>query len=100
VLHDLLSKLQIEFQKEFPSQMESPVELAEQARVDERNKQLFEKTKAIKVNEKTFEKAVKRLINFGDYYSDKQAEQVEWFIERNDIQKITRKRLQIIEINF
>lgn len=57
----------------------------------------YEKTKAIKVNEKTFEKAVKRLINFGDYYSDKQAEQVEWFIERNDIQKITRKRLQIID---
>jgi hypothetical protein len=57
----------------------------------------YGKTKAIKVDEKTFEKAVKRLINFKDYYSDKQAEQVEWFIERNDIQKITRKRLQIID---
>jgi hypothetical protein len=57
----------------------------------------YEKTKAIKVNEKTFEKTVKRLINFKDYYSDKQCEQVEWFIQRNDIQKITKKRLQIID---
>jgi len=57
----------------------------------------YEKTKALKVNEKTFEKAVKRLINFGDYYSDMQALQVEWFIQRNDIKKITQKRLQIID---
>jgi len=57
----------------------------------------YERTKAIKVNDKTFEKTVKRLINFKDYYSDMQALQVEWFIERNDIKKITQKRLQIIE---
>ncbi len=57
----------------------------------------YERTKAIKVNDKTFEKTVKRLINFGDYYSDMQALQVEWFIERNDIKKITQKRLQIID---
>ena len=57
----------------------------------------YERTKALKVNDKTFEKTVKRLINFKDYYSDMQALQVEWFIERNDIKKITQKRLQIIE---
>ena len=57
----------------------------------------YDRTKALKVNEKTFEKTVKRLINFGDYYSDMQALQVEWFIERNDIKKITQKRLQIID---
>ena len=57
----------------------------------------YERTKALKVNDKTFEKTVKRLINFKDYYSDMQALQVEWFIERNDIKKITKKRLQIIE---
>ena len=57
----------------------------------------YERTKAMKVNDKTFEKTVKRLINFKDYYSDMQALQVEWFIERNDIKKITQKRLQIIE---
>lgn len=57
----------------------------------------YKRTKAIKVNDKTFEKTVKRLINFKDYYSDMQALQVEWFIERNDIKKITQKRLQIIE---
>jgi hypothetical protein len=57
----------------------------------------YERTKALKVNDKTFEKTVKRLINFGDYYSDMQALQVEWFIERNDIKKITQKRLQIID---
>ena len=57
----------------------------------------YERTKAIKVNDKSFEKTVKRLINFKDYYSDMQALQVEWFIERNDIKKITQKRLQIIE---
>lgn len=57
----------------------------------------YERTKGIKVNDKTFEKTVKRLINFKDYYSDMQALQVEWFIERNDIKKITQKRLQIIE---
>ncbi len=57
----------------------------------------YEKTKAIKVNDITFEKSVKRLINYSDYYSDMQALQVEWFIERNDIKKITRKRLQIID---
>lgn len=57
----------------------------------------YERTKAIKVNDKTFEKTVKRLINFKDYYSDMQALQVEWFIERNDIKKITQKRLQIID---
>jgi hypothetical protein len=57
----------------------------------------YERTKAIKVNDKIFEKTVKRLINFKDYYSDIQALQVEWFIERNDIKKITQKRLQIID---
>jgi hypothetical protein len=57
----------------------------------------YERTKALKVTDKTFEKTVKRLINFGDYYSDMQALQVEWFIERNDIKKITQKRLQIID---
>ncbi|MFN5833973.1 MAG: hypothetical protein ACK459_09595 [Akkermansiaceae bacterium] len=57
----------------------------------------YEKTKAIKVTDKTFEKAVKRLINFGDYYSDMQEAQIEWLIERNDIKKITQKRLQIID---
>ncbi len=57
----------------------------------------YERTKAIKVNDKTFEKTVKKLINFNDYYSEKQAEQVEWFIQRNDIKKITQKRLQIID---
>jgi hypothetical protein len=57
----------------------------------------YERTKAIKVTDKTFEKTVKRLINFGDYYSDMQSLQVEWFIERNDIKKITQKRLQIID---
>ena len=57
----------------------------------------YERTKAMKVNDKIFEKTVKRLINFKDYYSDMQALQVEWFIERNDIKKITQKRLQIID---
>lgn len=58
----------------------------------------YEKTKAIKVNEKTFEKTVKRLLNTDYYYfEDKQEEQVEWFIQRNDIKKITQKRLQIID---
>lgn len=57
----------------------------------------YGRTKAIKVNDKDFEKTVKKLINFNDYYSDKQAEQVEWFIQRNDIKKITQKRLQIID---
>ena len=57
----------------------------------------YDRTKALKVNEKTFEKTVKRLINFGDYYSDIQEAQIEWFIQRNDIKKITQKRLQIID---
>ncbi|MFY7733592.1 MAG: hypothetical protein ACOVSR_08925 [Bacteroidia bacterium] len=53
----------------------------------------YEKTKALKINDKT----IKRLINFESYYSDMQALQVEWFIQRNNIAEITKKRLQIID---
>lgn len=58
----------------------------------------YSQTKAIKSDkDKGIRKEIERLIKSKQYFLDKREEQIEWFIERNDIKRITEKRLQIID---
>lgn len=54
-------------------------------------------TKAIQAQDRDFRKEIVRLISSPSYFKDKQSEQVDWFMKRNDIAGITKKRSQIID---
>jgi len=57
----------------------------------------YSETKAVQcITDRDIRNEIEKLIISNKYYNDMQSKQVEWFVHRNNIKKITQKRMQII----